>query len=77
MEAKALVKEEAKQAKMEAKETKAQEKALAKEANAQEKKTKKAIKVVECNDRQDIIQTLCEKLGHTSLNTHVSVEVTA
>ena len=62
-----------------AKEAKAQEKALAKEAKAQEKaqekKTKKATKVVERNDRQDIIQTLCEKLGHT--NTNGSVEVTA
>ena len=60
-----------------AKEAKAQEKAVAKKTNTQEKKTKKAIKVVERNDRQDIIQTLCEKLGHGNVNTDVSVEVTA
>ena len=90
-QAKIQEKEDAKQAKIQekalAKETraqeKAQEKALAKEVKTQEKaqekaqvkKTKKAIKVVERNDRQDIIQTLCEKLGHT--NTNASVEVTA
>ena len=86
-QAKIQAKADAKQAKIQAKEdakqAKIQEKALAKEVKTQEKaqekaqvkKTKKAIKVVERNDRQDIIQTLCEKLGHT--NTNASVEVTA
>ena len=68
----------AKQAKMEAKaqvkaEAKAQEKA--EEKVQEKKKTKKAIKTVEHNnDRQDIIQILCEKMGHS---VHINTETTA
>ena len=41
----------------------------------EKKKTKKAIKTVEQNnDRQDIIQALCEKMGHT---LHIATDTTS
>ena len=47
-------------------EKKATKKAKLAKEEVQEKKSKKAIKAIEHNnDRQDIIQILCEKMGHT------------
>jgi len=71
LEAKQSAKEEAKQAKEEAKEETKQAKALAKEEAKEEAKqakleAKRQAKTQEQQQysRQDIIQTICEKLGH-------------